>query len=168
MTRHLARWRVTLGFACAAVAFGLARPTAFSLTLGLGIAALGEALRIWASGHLEKGREITRSGPYRFFRHPLYLGSVLLAAGFLVAGRSWIAAVLGAVYVAATFAAAILSEEATLDERFAGQYSQYRAGSLEPTTRRFSWSRVTRNREYRAVAGLIAAFLVLAVVAVIR
>ena len=38
----------------------------------------GEALRIWAAGHLEKGREVTASGPYRWTRHPLYLGSTII------------------------------------------------------------------------------------------
>ena len=28
----------------------------------------GEALRLWAAGHLEKGKEVTRSGPYRWVR----------------------------------------------------------------------------------------------------
>ncbi len=68
----LARRRVPLGFACAAAAVWLARPTPRSLAIGSAIAVAGELLRIWAAGHLEKGREVTVSGPYRFTRHPLY------------------------------------------------------------------------------------------------
>ena len=61
--RWLARLRVPLGFVAAAVAFVFARPTQASLMLGLWIAVAGEVLRIWAAGHIEKGREITTSGP---------------------------------------------------------------------------------------------------------
>ena len=50
---------------------------------GGAIATAGELLRIWAAGHIEKGREITRSGPYGFVRHPLYLGSTGIGLGFV-------------------------------------------------------------------------------------
>jgi len=45
------------------------------------VAACGELLRLWAAGHLEKSREVTTSGPYRFTRHPLYMGSTLIGIG---------------------------------------------------------------------------------------
>jgi protein-S-isoprenylcysteine O-methyltransferase Ste14 len=157
--RTLARLRVPLGFLCAAVAFALVQPSAASWTVGFVIAAAGEAVRLWAAGHIEKGREITRSGPYRFVRHPLYLGSLLLGVGFAVATRSATVALLCALYLGVTIAAAIRTEEATLDARFDGQYSAYRAGTADPVHRRFSWRRVKANREYRAVLGLAAAFL---------
>ena len=60
-------------------------------------------------------------------------------------------------------AAAVRTEEATLDARFAGEYTAYREGRAQPVERRFSWARVRANREYRAVTGFIAAFLLLAV-----
>lgn len=163
MIQRLARYRVHLGFLSAALAFVLARPTRASLLVGLVIASVGELIRIWAAGHIEKGREITRSGPYRFVRHPLYLGSTLIGIGFAVAARSVPVALLCALYLGLTLAAAVRTEEATLDARFAGEYTAYREGRAEPVARRFSWARVMVNREYRAVAGFIAAFLLLAV-----
>ncbi len=68
MTRVLARLRVPLGFACGALALWLARPTPRSIAAGMLVAVAGEAIRFWAAGHIEKGREVTRSGPYRFVR----------------------------------------------------------------------------------------------------
>jgi protein-S-isoprenylcysteine O-methyltransferase Ste14 len=159
MLALLARWRVSLGFLCAAAAFALARPSLESWRVGLIIAAVGEGVRLWAAGHIEKGREITRSGPYRYVRHPLYLGSALLALGYLVAARSMPAAVMGAIYLGVTVSAAIRTEEAALDRVFAGQYTAYRTGQAQPVARRFSWRRVAANREYRAVLGTAAAFL---------
>ena len=87
VTRWLARWRVTLGFALAAVVLWLASPTPRTWAIGAAIALAGEGLRLWAAGHLEKSREVTRSGPYRWLRHPLYAGSALIGAGLGVA--SW-------------------------------------------------------------------------------
>jgi len=69
----------------------LAQPTISSWLLGLGVVAIGESLRIWASGHIHKSAEVTTTGPYAMCRHPLYLGHLLVAAGFCIAGASWIA-----------------------------------------------------------------------------
>src|ERR671912_178672 len=102
----LARRRVLLGFVLAAAALVLARPTWRSWMAGFAVALLGEMLRIWAAGHLEKSREVTRSGPYRWTRHPLYVGSSIIAVGVVVAARSPIVAVLVGVYMAATLTAA--------------------------------------------------------------
>ena len=46
----------------------------------------------------QKNRELTQTGPYAYTRNPLYLGSILFAAGFAVALLSWpVAAMLAAV-----------------------------------------------------------------------
>jgi protein-S-isoprenylcysteine O-methyltransferase Ste14 len=151
---RLARFRVPLGFASAAVGMALARPTPATLVIGGAIAVVGEAIRVWASGHLEKSREVTRSGPYRFVRHPLYLGSAVIGVGFMVmAWNPWVALLVSA-YLVTTLLAAMRSEEAHLDAKFSGQYSAYRDGRAEPVRRRFSLARVGANREHRAIAGL--------------
>jgi protein-S-isoprenylcysteine O-methyltransferase Ste14 len=155
----LARYRVRLGFVSALVAIWLSRPTPRSLAVGAAIAMAGELLRIWAAGHLEKGREVTASGPYRMTRHPLYLGSTIIAVGFAIASASVATAVLVIVYLVLTYGAAITSEEAHLTEKFGSAYPDYRQGRAPEAIRRFSVDRAIRNREYRAVAGL---FLVLA------
>jgi len=160
--KRLARLRVPIGFVCAFIALALARPSWRSLWLGLAIAVPGELLRVWAAGHIEKGREITRSGPYRFFRHPLYLGSTLMGLGFAVAAASLTVFLLAVGYLVITLVAAVRTEEAALDERFAGEYSAYREGRAKPVRRAFSVSRVMANREHRALAGITLAFLWLA------
>src|SRR5437667_4604651 len=77
----LARRRVALGFVCGAAVLLLARPTLRSLVIGGAMATAGEMVRLWAAGALETGREGPRSGPYRFTRHPLYIGSAIIGAG---------------------------------------------------------------------------------------
>jgi protein-S-isoprenylcysteine O-methyltransferase Ste14 len=158
----LARYRVRLGFAAAVVAVWFADPTRRSAAVGAVIACLGEALRVWAAGHLEKGREVTTSGPYRWTRHPLYLGSLLIGTGFAVASASLVSALLVVGYLAATLTAAMRTEERHLTEKFGRAYPDYRDGRATSAGRRFSARRAIANREYRAVAGLLLMLALLA------
>ncbi len=159
--RLLARRRVPIGFITAVIVLWLARPTRSSLAIGAMLGACGEALRIWAAGHLEKSREVTTSGPYRFVRHPLYVGSSIMGAGVAVAANSVAIAVLVLGYLAVTLTAAIRTEEAHLTEKFGNDYPDYRNGRVSDA-RRFSLARAMRNREYRALAGFLAVLAVLA------
>ena len=145
------------------VALVLARPTWTSITAGAAIGLIGEGVRVWAAGHLEKSREVTKSGPYRFTRHPLYVGSSIMAAGLAIAVDSWIVATLIAVHMAVTITAAIRTEEAFLRERFGDEYDAYAADRAPAMERSFSIERAWRNREYRAIVGLAVAIGLLAV-----
>ena len=46
---------------------------------------MGQLIRLWATGHLRRDKEVTTSGPYAYVRDPLYLGRLLLLIGFCVA-----------------------------------------------------------------------------------
>jgi protein-S-isoprenylcysteine O-methyltransferase Ste14 len=162
ITRLLARWRVSLGFLLALAALWLATPTAESLAIGALIAWCGEALRVWAAGHLEKSTEVTQSGPYRFTRHPLYLGSTLIGIGLAIAAHHLVLGALILVYLATTLTAAMRSEEAHLRDKFGDAYDAYAEQRSAPIARSFSWARALRNREHHAMIGLMAGLLVLA------
>jgi hypothetical protein len=161
---RLARFRVSIGFAFGAAVLWLARPSAGTLAIGVPVAVVGEALRVWASGHLNKSREVTASGPYRWFAHPLYVGSSVMGVGLAIAAGSVVAAVLIAVYLGATLTAAIRSEEAFLRRTFGNDYDRYRRGRAAAgvqSRRRFAFAQARANREHRAMAGLAAAVLLL-------
>jgi protein-S-isoprenylcysteine O-methyltransferase Ste14 len=160
--RWLARWRVTLGFILGAFVLGLAHPSPNSLLAGIPIALAGEALRVWAAGHLEKSREVTATGPYRWTRHPLYLGSTLLGAGLAIASSNLLVTAIVVIYLAVTLTAAARSEERHLEAKFGEAYDVYRRGATVAVPRRFSWERARRNREHGTIAGVlaVAAFLV--------
>ena len=162
LLRRVARLRVTIGFIASGFVLWLATPTWTTLAFGGVVAAIGEALRVWAAGHLEKGREVTASGPYAFTRHPLYVGSTIIGVGLAIAAASLAVAVIVLGYLAITLTAAIRTEEAHLTEKFGAAYPAYRAGQGRAEPRRFSASRVVKNREYRAVAGLLAVMGILA------
>lgn len=162
MRRWLTRFRVGLGFALAALVVWLARPTVDLWVAGALLAAVGELLRVWAAGHLEKSREVTRSGPYRYTRHPLYAGSTLIGLGLAVASASPLVAGVIVVYLASTLTAARRSEEAHLREKFGDAYDAYVEKRAAPMDRKFSLARALANREHHTIAGLVAGFALLA------
>jgi protein-S-isoprenylcysteine O-methyltransferase Ste14 len=164
LAEALARRRVPLGFAFGALVLWLAQPTMVSLSSGTAVAVIGESLRIWAAGHLNKSREVTTSGPYRWFAHPLYVGSSIMGVGLAIASGSVPAAMLIVVYLGLTIAAAVTSEERFLRQRFGDMYDRYRSVRKDDTDqprRRFSLGLARRNREYRAAFGLAIAVLLL-------
>jgi protein-S-isoprenylcysteine O-methyltransferase Ste14 len=168
----LARLRVPAAWALFAVVVALAHPSAASALLALPFALAGEAVRVWAAGHIEKGRALANGGPYAHTRNPLYLGSVLMAAGLALATRSLAAAALIAAYLAAFYPLAVRSEAADLRARFGEAYERWasavpaflpRLAPAGPRASRFEWRRVLANREWRAAAALPAIAALLAV-----
>src|SRR5215831_14251979 len=86
--RMARRIRVPLGFIVAALYLDElwkrpAQPAAVAWSLALVLPGLW--LRGYAAGYVKKNRELTQTGPYAHTRNPLYLGSILIAAGFAVA-----------------------------------------------------------------------------------
>jgi hypothetical protein len=172
-TTRLARLRVPLGFLFGALVLWIATPTERTLAWGAAVACVGEALRIWAAGHLNKAREVTTSGPYRWLAHPLYTGSSIMGAGLAIASGSLVSAILIAIYLGVTLTAAVWAEEAMLRRRFGDRYDQYRSASYadaasarsgttaEVGGRRFRLAQALANREHRAIVGLAIAILLL-------
>jgi Phospholipid methyltransferase len=160
------RWRVRLGYPIGLACFLLARPTPKSLAIGAVFAAAGLPLRAAAAGRLRKHEQLATSGLYAHTRNPLYLGSAVLAGGFLIASRSWIAAALLSCYFALFYGAVMRREEAELRALYGSDFDEYAARvplfwprlGPGPNARAtddagFSWSLYRRNREYQAALG---------------
>jgi protein-S-isoprenylcysteine O-methyltransferase Ste14 len=155
--------RVPLGFVFGLIVLGLAQPTPQSLVAGGLVACAGEGLRFWAAGHLNKSREVTMSGPYRWLAHPLYVGSSILGIGLALASRSVIASLLIGAYLLLTLTVAARQEEALLQKMFGDRYAGYRRGSSPADVeRRFSLAQAIANGEHRTIAGLALVGLLLA------
>ena len=120
------RSRVPVSFLIAAGSLWLAQPTLLSIALGAGFALAGLCLRAIASGHIDKNVRLAVTGPYGHTRHPLYLGSVLIATGFVVAARSWWVALGVCALFLAIYLPVIKAEEEYLRATFAG-YPDYEA-----------------------------------------
>jgi hypothetical protein len=153
-----------------AIVIALARPRPWSLLAGLALGLFGEAVRIWASGHIEKTRVLATGGPYAHTRNPLYLGSTLMAAGIALASASPWAALAGAVYFFAFYPSAIRGEARFLAGKFPETYVPWardvpvflpRLTPAGPRASRFSWERVRLNREWRTLVAVLLAVAVL-------
>jgi protein-S-isoprenylcysteine O-methyltransferase Ste14 len=159
-----------VGYPAGIAAFWFARPQMKWLLCGVGVAILGLLLRGYAAGHLRKHKQLAISGPYAFTRNPLYLGSVLLAAGFSVASDSWISALLLAAYLAIFYPVVIRREESELRAHYGAAFVEYaskvpafwpRLSPAVASTERFSWPLYRQNREYEAAIGLAVAMSIL-------
>jgi len=163
-----ARSRVPAGFVVAVACLWLARPTWASLLAGLPLMLGGLALRGWAAGYLAKNQRLVTSGPYAWVRNPLYVGTVMIAAGLALASRRWAAAALLAAFFLLVYLPVIEQEEQHLRKLFP-QYEAYARNTPRFLPRRragaagehFSWELFWRNREYQAVLGWLAGLLVL-------
>lgn len=167
---HVVRLLATYAFVALLLAF--AKPNPLGVTIGFVLAALGEAVRFWAAGHLLKTKELITSGPYRYTRNPLYLGRFLILTGICVMAEmpyhlNWAALVLGyLVFFGYYMPRKERVEPARLYEVHGEPYARYRDAvpALFPTWRPYTagastgWSsdRMLRNREHWMVVGILA------------
>jgi protein-S-isoprenylcysteine O-methyltransferase Ste14 len=163
----VAKLRVPCGFVLVAAFVWFSAPTWISLTAGLPVSLLGLAIRAWAAGHLEKNLSLAESGPYAHVRNPLYLGTLGVAAGFVIASRRWELGVLFAAVFLLIYLPVVELEEQHLRSLFPS-YTDYarRVPKLLPRSsgngaKHFQWSLYRRNREYEALAGFLAGVAVL-------
>jgi len=174
MTRRggtwIQRWRVPLGFLCAAVFLLLAKPTRGALLAGVCVSLLGLAIRAWATGYIRKNDELAVFGPYAFTRNPLYFGSFLLGLGFTIASGRLVLGLLFLVLFVGIYLPVMGVEATTLADRFGKDYAMYKRSvplffpRLTPfrehdsLPRKFDGSLYFRYREYRAGLGLAVAW----------
>lgn len=81
------RFRQLLGILLLIALTVLGKPSRELLLTGIALAAIGEIIRMWASGHIKKDKSLATDGPYGFVRHPLYVGNFLISIGFLLAAN---------------------------------------------------------------------------------
>jgi protein-S-isoprenylcysteine O-methyltransferase Ste14 len=163
------RLRVPIGFLLVAAFAYWSAPSAESLAWGVPISAAGLLLRAWAAGHLAKNQNLATGGPYALTRNPLYLGTLLVAAGLVMAAREPLLALLFAVAFGLVYLPAIELEEQhlrTLFPEYAG-YAQRvpRLGVRFPAASSrdsFRLALYRKNQEYQAAAGYIAGLALLA------
>ena len=176
------RYRVRLGYPVALIYVCFVRPSEQTILIGALIALFGLGIRAAAAGHLRKHQQLATSGPYAFTRNPLYFGSALIAAGFLVAGRcwvgwGWIAMVVVAAYFAFFYSAVMKREEGELRTAYGAAFEEYaarvplflpRLSGKASEAGEFSWGQYWRNREYQAALGFVAGIAALCVIMLLQ
>lgn len=165
------RIRIPLGFLAAIFFVWLAHPTRTSLIAGSLVMLPGLLLRGLASGHVQKDRQLTTSGPYAYTRNPLYLGSLMLAAGFAIAARSWWIVVVMLLTFALIYVPVVAGEERYLRQTFP-EYADYarhvprmfpRLTPYGGQPSDYSSARYWKHREYEASIGCVVMLAILIV-----
>jgi protein-S-isoprenylcysteine O-methyltransferase Ste14 len=157
--------RVRIGPLLVIGVFLAARSTWRSLALGLGVAAIGLAIRAWAAGHIQKEKKLAVSGPYRYTRNPLYVGNFVLGIGIAAATNTWWGTGLFLLYFGLFYPPVIIEERERMRRLFPAEYADYTASvplllpRLRPAAEngegRFRWALYRKNREPRALLGTL-------------
>jgi protein-S-isoprenylcysteine O-methyltransferase Ste14 len=171
LVRIIYKGRVRASLLFVILAVVLAKPDLWSILVGAGLTLMGLLIRTWASGHLEKEKKLTTSGPYRYTRNPLYFGNLLIGLGVVIGAQSWW--VLGCAFVifGIFYSVIILSEKQKMEELFPIEYAEYKKhvplffpsyfSTLPHRKVRFRWTVHKNNRELRAIIGSVIFWLIL-------
>ena len=146
------------------------------------VVAIGEGIRLWAVHHIgaisrtrsDRLGPLVSSGPFALIRNPLYVGNILLWAGFTITAQLvWFAPV-AIVLLALEYHAIVCWEEGLLAARIGQPYEQYVArvprwlpslssrteALAPPVAATFSW-RETLFSERGTLIAIGAGFLLL-------
>lgn len=102
-----------------------ATPAPVLLVAGAPLMLSGVAIRMWASGMIEKNRQLATGGPYRYVRHPLYVGNILVLAAFVLASGRWWTVPLAVGFLLFYYPPAIEYEERKLRRIFGVEWDTY-------------------------------------------
>ena len=176
--RKFRKPRFAVVYALAVLVIYYAHTTALTFQIGIVVAALGELVRLWANGYVghvkvnrtdaarsapKIGRLIT-AGPYAFVRHPLYLGTLLIAAGtFIIVGNWW----LGLISLASLviiYRRKMAEEETRIQSEWGEAYARYHQSVSRwlPLRRRYahaegcwSWQGIVASKEWKTAIWII-------------
>jgi protein-S-isoprenylcysteine O-methyltransferase Ste14 len=131
--------------------------------------AAGLAVRSWASGTLRKGKGLTTWGPYRLCRHPLYLGSALVIAGFCLLLPDLVNVLAVLALIAVLYGLTIVREERRLAIKYGDAWRSYVAatprllplGLAPEVAGPWSFAQWYKSREHRALLAAPAALAAL-------
>ena len=97
-----------------------------TILAGIPCLLLGTAVHFWAKGCLRQNQVVTRSGPYRFVRHPFYLANGLIDAAIAIMSGWWLLGAILPVWWLAVYLPVMRKEEAHLCALFGRVYEHYR------------------------------------------
>lgn len=172
LKRWVVRKRTMFSLLIPLVFVVFAKPTVSLLAVGFVLAALGEAIRIWAAGCISKNAELACKGPFAYVRNPLYLGSLFIGASYCVMSGLWWSVPITAVMYYYFYVGTIVNEEEHLRDVLGEAYARYcesvprllpRLAPWRCDGQPFSWEKVWHNREHHSIIGVTlftAAFIV--------
>lgn len=177
--QRLKKRRMTLRkialYALVLALFVFSVPVLPTFIAGAMLVAAGLGVRVWTFGHLEKNEHMITTGPYARTRNPAYLGSFLVAGGFVLAAGNpfsvagllvWgLGAAMLVVFMCSYLPRKYAREYSRLEQAFPQQYRLHAANvpdffpRVTPwdsgDTRRFSWACVNANHEWWSAAAAL-------------
>lgn len=118
-------WPTVVLWGIAASALLLGQPTPQSLLIGLVVSVAGEALRIITAGYGYRLGELSVRGPYRFVRHPYFLGTALFHIGMWLAAREVYIIGIGMALMCIVNQRALAHDEERLRRHLGPRYVEY-------------------------------------------
>ena len=161
-----------------------ARTTETGLRIGVILVLLGEAIRLWANGYVghvkvnwtQKQRgdakigQLITGGPYAYVRHPLYLGTFIIGAGFcVVVGSLWMG-VVALIFFLLVYQWRMGKEELILLDEWAEVFERYRSRVWPwiPNMRRYdrstgtwSWKGIWASKEPKTFIWVIVLLILM-------
>ncbi|MDI3504771.1 MAG: hypothetical protein PWP64_1707 [Candidatus Cloacimonadota bacterium] len=138
---------------------------------------LGNIIRSWAAGIVHKRMIIADTGPYGLWRHPLYLGSALVAVGFGLLLNDlfcWVGILLLFLLV---YPITIKKEEIDMREMHQQKWVDYtsKVGLLAPhhldiakINNPWSYRQYLKNKEYNALLASSIAWILILIIGLIQ
>ena len=141
--RYKEIYRQAFGLLLMAVCAWLAWPGDDRVVWGLALAAAGQLFRTFAAGTIFKNKRLATTGAYSLVRHPLYLGNLLILAGFGIASGNPLVAGILILFWIIWYPAAISYEDQKLEGIFGDDWREWSQGTNAVIPNRFSWSKLS-------------------------
>jgi len=138
-----------------------------SIKAGIGYIIAGVLIRLWSNGYAIKNDKLSTCGPYAFVRNPLYLGTFLIAIGFVIVLKSeppWLEWSAGGIFLLALsfmYYRTINAEQGMLLAKFKNAYKDYcqrvpaMLPALVPYSKGEKWpfslQRLFKSKEHKTV-----------------
>ena len=171
------RYRSFVGILCLIALLYLAKPSPVSVAVGFFFIIAGMFFRAWASGYINKDKELATDGPFSLTRNPLYFGNFILGLGIAIAGNNEYSYGIFFCFYLSFFPFLMVIEHKRMKEKFGEAYEKY-AGNLHsffPKIKKikkgeYNISYYMKNREYRVLyfSLFVIAIMILKVLNIIR
>lgn len=181
---RLARPRFLLLYLLIPLGFLTASSSEGQFRIGVPLVALGLLVRLWANGYVghrkvnwtQKWRgdakvgQLITAGPYAHVRHPLYVGTFLIAIGLGVIVGRWFFGLLGLAALAFIYHRKMDEEERTLHDEWGETFRRYQQAVPRWLPRlqadasregRWSWEGILASKEWKTVVWVLVALIAL-------
>ncbi|MGE5342413.1 MAG: methyltransferase family protein [Candidatus Omnitrophota bacterium] len=174
---YFIKYRSFVGILSLIVLLYLSEPSPVSVAIGFFFVVAGMFFRAWASGYINKDKELATKGPFSLTRNPLYFGNFILGMGIAIAGHNLASYIIFFVFYLTFFPFLMVYEDKRLKLKFGDEYDAWKKRTYVffPKIQRiessdFNISYYMKNKEYRVLyfSFLVIAVLVLKVLKLIQ